>query len=282
MQLVQKYEEEKRTRELLEEVCNELAMKIGEDRAEVEARRIETMKIREELEEQRNMLQVAEGWREERVQMKLIDARLALESKYSQMNKLITILETFLKSKSTSLDLTDLRKAELIGQAVKSVSIQDMEAFSYELLRSGDIFSTLEELQPVEVCERKIEPFFNNSSTGDVSIYHPVSPEKNDHENDHVLKHSSGFVDYNSSMEEDTRGQERVNHIENKGSVQESGCCIITVDAKILQEQSKCKTSSAQLRISCASSSGSYKAISDEGNGRLSKGIVSSPETFSK
>ncbi|XWS19420.1 hypothetical protein CRYUN_Cryun31cG0014300 [Craigia yunnanensis] len=45
MQLVQKYEEEKRTRELLEEVCNELAMQIGEDKAEVETLRIETMKF---------------------------------------------------------------------------------------------------------------------------------------------------------------------------------------------------------------------------------------------
>ncbi|XWS12830.1 hypothetical protein CRYUN_Cryun37aG0123900 [Craigia yunnanensis] len=303
MQLVQKYEEEKRTIELLKEVCNELAMKIGEDKAEVEAQRIETTKIRQEMEEERNMLQVAEVLREERVQMKLIDAKLALESKYSQMNKLITILETLLKSRITSLDLTDLRKAELIEQAVKSVNIQDMEEFSYEPLRSGDIFSILEELQPVEVCEREIEPCFNNSSTGDVSIYHPVNPEKNDYDNDHVLKHSSGFVDYNSNMEEDNRGWERVNHVENQGSVQESGHSIITVGGcknatrceieqhetagrgspnteisevcSISAEQSKWKTSSAKLRISCQSS-GSYKAISDEGNGRLSNGTVSS------
>ncbi|XP_022724815.1 uncharacterized protein LOC111281350 [Durio zibethinus] len=304
MQLVQKYEEEKRTRELLEEVCNELAMKIGEDKAEVEALRIETKKIREEVEEERNMLQVAEVWREERVQMKLIDARLALESKYSQMNKLITILETFLKSRSTSMDLTDLRKAELIAQAVKSVNIQDMEEFSYEPLRSGDIFSILEELHSVEVCEREIEPCFNYSSTGDVFIYQPVSPEKNDHDNDHLRKRPSGFVDYNSSNEEDNKGRERVNHVENQVSVQESGHSIITVGGcknaprceieqdetagrcspntetievcSISAEESKWKTSSAMLRISCASSSGSYKAISDEGNGRLSNGKVSS------
>ncbi|XP_039037502.1 uncharacterized protein LOC120174829 isoform X1 [Hibiscus syriacus] len=37
LQSVQKYEEEKRTRKLLEEVCHELARKIGEDEAEVEA-----------------------------------------------------------------------------------------------------------------------------------------------------------------------------------------------------------------------------------------------------
>ncbi|XVF27865.1 hypothetical protein REPUB_Repub14bG0146000 [Reevesia pubescens] len=299
MQLVQKYEEEKRTRELLEEVCNELAMKIGEDKAEVEALRTETMKIREEVEEERSMLQVAEVWREERVQMKLIDAKLALESKYSQMNKLITVLETFLRSRSTSLDLTELRKAELIGHAVKSINIQDMEEFSYEPIRSGHIFSILEELQKVGVCEREIEPYFNYSSTSDVSTYHPVSPEKNDHDNNHVPKYSGDFVEYNSGMEEDTRGRERVKHDENQGSVQESGRSIITVGFKnaprceieqagrdspntetskvcsVSAEQSKWKTSSAKLSRSRASSSGSYKAISDEGNGRLPSGTVS-------
>ncbi|XVE87791.1 hypothetical protein DITRI_Ditri19aG0016500 [Diplodiscus trichospermus] len=296
MEVVQKYEEEKRTRELLEEVCNELAVKIGEDKAEIEALRTETVKIREEVEEERNMLQVAEVWREERVQMKLIDAKLALESKYSQMNMLITILETFLKSRSNSLDLADLRKAELIiGQVVKSVNIQDMEEFSYEPLRSGDIFPILQELLPVEVCGREIEPCFNNSSNGDVSIYHPVSPEENDHENDHALKHSTGFADYSSSTEEDDRGRERVNQVENQGSFQARGRSIITVGgcknaprceiegdetiSSISAEQSKWMTSSANLRITCGSGGGSDKTISEDGNGRLSNGTVSGQGT---
>ncbi|XWS15578.1 hypothetical protein CRYUN_Cryun34aG0012800 [Craigia yunnanensis] len=211
------------------------------------------------------MLQVAEVLCEERVQMKLIDAKLALESKYSHTNKLITVLGTFLRSRSRSLDVTELKKAELVRQAVKSVNIQDMEEFSYEPLRSGDIFSILEERQQVE--------------------------------------RPSGFVDYNSGMEEDSRGREIVNHAENQGFVQESGCSVFTVGGcknaprcemerdettgrdspntetsevcSISAEQSKWKTSSAKLRISCASSSGSYNAIPDEGNGRLSSGTVS-------
>ncbi|XWS19419.1 hypothetical protein CRYUN_Cryun31cG0014200 [Craigia yunnanensis] len=177
-----------------------------------------------------------------------------------------------------------------------------MEEFSYEPLRSGDIFSILEELQQVKVCERGIEPCFINSLIShDVSNYH-VSPEKNDHDNDHVLKHPSGFVDYNSGMKEDSRGRERFNHAENQGSVQESSCSVITVEGcknapmceierdettgrdspntetsevcSISAEQSKWKTSSTKLRISCASSNGSCKVISDEGNERLSNGTV--------
>lgn len=311
IELVKKYEKEKRSRELLEEVCNELAMKIGEDKAEVEALRIEAMKFRDELEEERNMLQVAGVWREEQVQMKLVDARLALESKYSRMNELIRILETFLMSRTTSLDLADLRTVELIGQAVKSVNIQDMDAFSYEPMRSGDLFSILEELLPVEVCEKETESCFNNSSTGDVvSIVHAVSPERNDHDNDNMPKHSSGFVDCNSGMEEDNnRGLEGVTHVPNQGSVEENCLSIIAVggcktaprceieEVEIADggspntetseigsmsaaEQTKWRTSFAKLRIACASSSsGSYKAISEEGKGRLSNGTFSIPGT---
>ncbi|XP_039049551.1 uncharacterized protein At5g41620-like [Hibiscus syriacus] len=289
---VQKYEAEKRTRKHLEEVCHELARKIGEDEAEVEAMRIETMKIREEVEEERSMLQVAEVWREERVQMKLIDAKLALESKYSQLNKLITVLQTFLMSRSTSLNMRDLRKAELIGQAVKAVTIQDMEEFSYEPPGSGDNFSIFEEIRRVEVFGREIQPWFNYGLPGDISDYHPASPQENDHDNDHVLG-------YNSGTEEDATGHEEVHHIENQGSVEESGRSIITVGAcssaprfEIEQDETSTrlstnkesnrvcsisvgkpkrkKPSSANLRTSGASSSEAYKAITNEGNDRLS------------
>ncbi|KAG4177985.1 hypothetical protein ERO13_A10G012900v2 [Gossypium hirsutum] len=308
MQSVQKHKDERRTRKLLEEVCHELARKIGESEAEVEAMRIEMMEIREEVEEERNMLQVAEVLREERVQMKLFDAKLALESKYSQLNKLITVLETFLRSRSTSLDIRELKKAELIEQAVKAVSIQNMEEFSYEPLGSCDIFSIFEELQQVEVCKREIETWFNYSLTGDISDYHPVSPQENYHDNDHVPKRSSGFVDYNSDNEEDTKGHEGVNHVENQDSVEESGHPIVTIGAcrsaprceiewdetatgvspntetneacLISAGPSKRNSSSAKLQASCASSSGSYKAITDEGNGQLSSRITSSPGTY--
>ncbi|MBA0627694.1 hypothetical protein Godav_022504 [Gossypium davidsonii] len=248
MQSVQKHEDERRTRKLLEEVCHELARKIGESEAEVEAMRIEMMENREEVEEERNMLQVAEVLREERVQMKLFDAKLALESKYSQLNKLITVLETFLRSRSTSLDIRELKKAELIEQA------------------------------------------------------------ENYHDNDHVPKRSSGFVDYNSDNEEDTKGHEGVNHVENQDWVEESGDSIVTVGAcrsaprceiewdetatgvspntetneacLISAGHPKRNSSSAKLQASCASSSGSYKAITDEGNGQLSSRIISSPGTY--
>ncbi|KAK0607413.1 hypothetical protein LWI29_014573 [Acer saccharum] len=48
--------------------------------------------------------------------MKLVDARVALENKYSKMNKLVAELETFLRSSSTTLDVKEMREVvTLIG-----------------------------------------------------------------------------------------------------------------------------------------------------------------------
>ncbi|KAL5802478.1 hypothetical protein ACOSQ4_030783 [Xanthoceras sorbifolium] len=123
---MQDYDKQRKARELIEEVCDELAKEIGEDKAEVEALKRESMKLREEVEDERKMLQMAEVWREERVQMKLVDAKVALEVKYSQMNKLVAELETFLRSRSATPDVKEMREAELLRQAVASVNIEDI------------------------------------------------------------------------------------------------------------------------------------------------------------
>ncbi|KAK1563082.1 hypothetical protein Q3G72_022080 [Acer saccharum] len=108
---MQDYDKKRKARELIEEVCDELAKEIGEDKAKVEALKRESMKLREELEDERKMLQMAEVWCEERVQVKLVDARVALENKYSQMNKLVAELETFLRSSSATPDVKEMREA---------------------------------------------------------------------------------------------------------------------------------------------------------------------------
>ena len=53
---------------------------------------------------------MAEVWREERVHMKLIDAKVALDEKYSQMNKLVADLETFLKSINVNPNAKEMKK----------------------------------------------------------------------------------------------------------------------------------------------------------------------------
>jgi hypothetical protein len=66
------------------------------------------------LEEERRMLQMAEVWREERVQMKLSDAKLALEHKYSQLNRLQAEMEELLSSNRR-------RRHNATGRATRSL-----------------------------------------------------------------------------------------------------------------------------------------------------------------
>lgn len=91
---------EKRAREILEQMCDELARGIGEDRAEVEELKRESAKVREEVEKEREMLQMADVFREERVQMKLSEAKYQFEEKNAAMDKLRHELETYLTSKN--------------------------------------------------------------------------------------------------------------------------------------------------------------------------------------
>ncbi|ERN06349.1 hypothetical protein AMTRI_Chr06g191460 [Amborella trichopoda] len=109
-------ERERKARELMEEVCDELARGIGEDKAEVEELKRESAKVREEVEREREMLQLADVWREERVQMKLADARYQLEEKNAVLDKLRNELEAFLRAKRTKGTATEAAPANSMGE----------------------------------------------------------------------------------------------------------------------------------------------------------------------
>lgn len=215
---MQDYEKERKARELIEEVCDELAKEIGEDKAEVEALKRESMKLREEVDEERKMLQMAEVWREERVQMKLVDAKVALEEKYSQMNNLVANLETFLRSRSVTPDMKEMREAESFVQAAASVHIQDIKDFTYEPPNPDDIFSVFEDVNFGEPNEREIEPCVAYSPASHASKIHTVSPEVNVINKDSNHRHSDTFVLQNGDIEEDESGWETVSHLEDQGS----------------------------------------------------------------
>ncbi|KAJ3675770.1 hypothetical protein LUZ60_004812 [Juncus effusus] len=89
-------ERERRSRERVERVCKELVRGIGEDREEMEELKRETVDLQEELEREREMLQVADEWREERVQMKLMEAKCQFEEKNRAIDQLRDELEMFL------------------------------------------------------------------------------------------------------------------------------------------------------------------------------------------
>ncbi|XP_022753747.1 uncharacterized protein At5g41620-like [Durio zibethinus] len=92
-------ESEKRAKEILGQVCDELARFIGEDRAMVEELKRESAKVREEVEKERKMLQFADVLREERVQMKLSEAKYHFEEKNAVVKKLRNELEAYLGTK---------------------------------------------------------------------------------------------------------------------------------------------------------------------------------------
>ncbi|KAL3839318.1 hypothetical protein ACJIZ3_023909 [Penstemon smallii] len=85
-------ENEKRARKLSEQACDELSRNINQDKAEVE-------KLKREVEKEREMLDLADKLREERVQMKLSEAKHQYEEKNSAVSKLRKQLEFFLGTK---------------------------------------------------------------------------------------------------------------------------------------------------------------------------------------
>lgn len=272
---MQDYEKERKAREILEQVCNELSMEIGEDHAEIGALKKETAKIREEVEEERKMLQMAEVWREERVQMKLVDAKLTLEDKYCQMNKLIGNIEAFLRSKGDPTDVTEMKKA------MSTVKIHDMKEFSYIPPKSDDIFSIIKDLQNADAKEMQAAPCLNQNS---------------------MQTHVNVYTDHNRCLEDDASDWETVSPAEDQGSSyspegmnqisfhdfkkgmvhssnssnsEKSEICSIS------GKQSKKKGSFiSKLLRSCPSSNGEIcKIISVEGNGGPSNGTISNAET---
>ncbi|KAK1282097.1 Uncharacterized protein QJS10_CPB22g00441 [Acorus calamus] len=96
--------DERRSRDLVEQVCDDLVRGMGEDKAEVDKLKRESVKAKEELEKEREMLQLADVWREERVQMKLSEAKFQLEEKNAAVDRLRDELEVFLQTNSGEID----------------------------------------------------------------------------------------------------------------------------------------------------------------------------------
>ncbi|KAF8766082.1 hypothetical protein HU200_007573 [Digitaria exilis] len=222
---LQDYEKERKARMLMEEVCDELAKEIAEDKAEVEAMRTESMKIRGELEEEKKMLQLAEVWREERVQMKLVDAKLTLENKYSQLNKLQDELEDLLCSQQGSnLEKRTLSEAERLREAICSTKINGVKEFSYKPPPpSEDIFAVFEELkQREDTAEKVIVQCNGNRPKSCASKAHTVSPEADMFLENQESRYCNQSRTCNEEAEDDS-GWETVSQVEENGSSNSPG-----------------------------------------------------------
>ncbi|KAJ7948032.1 Golgin family A protein [Quillaja saponaria] len=98
LKVTKELEREKRAKEILQQICDELARGIGEDRAQVEELKRESAKVWEEMEKEREMLQIADVLREERVQMKLSEAKYHFEEKNAIVENMRNELEACLRT----------------------------------------------------------------------------------------------------------------------------------------------------------------------------------------
>ncbi|XP_057784771.1 uncharacterized protein At5g41620-like isoform X2 [Salvia miltiorrhiza] len=127
MKAVRELESERRAREITEQVCNELARNVDEDRAQVEKLKSESIKIHQEAEKEREMLELADKLREGRVQMKLSEAKHQFEEKSSAISKLRKQLEVFLGAKRDKDDerATCLSKPNISSHAQDDREVED-------------------------------------------------------------------------------------------------------------------------------------------------------------
>ncbi|KAK4440582.1 hypothetical protein Salat_0393100 [Sesamum alatum] len=124
-------ESEKRARQILEQVCDELARGIGEDRAEVEELKKQSAKVREEMEKELEMLQLADVLREERVQMKLLEAN-PRQAKSNQtalqaMTKLRSLRNILRETLPGSCQYQDKEKEDIVTAANKEEEGEEEE-----------------------------------------------------------------------------------------------------------------------------------------------------------
>ncbi|KAI4321927.1 hypothetical protein MLD38_035251 [Melastoma candidum] len=264
-----------------------------DDKSEVEALKKEMMKLQEEVDEERKMLQMAEVWREERVQMKLVDAKVALEETYSQMCRLIADLEKLIpRSRNVVPEVKDIREAESLRKAAASVNIQDLKEFTYEPSNGDDIFSVLEEAAFGGNSTREIEQHVIYSPASHASKIYTGSPKVNDvvKDNGIVSRRQTGSVSPNGDVEEDESGWETVSNLEDQGSSfspQSVNNCrrnnyAVGGETPVTEISEVCTVPSRQSkRVSsitklCKSNGENYKLVSVEGvNGRISNGWIS-------
>ncbi|RID57409.1 hypothetical protein BRARA_F00782, partial [Brassica rapa] len=105
----------RRERDTLEQVCEELVTRIDDLKAE-------TRRKWDETEEEMQMLQMAELWREESVRVKLMDAKLSLEEKYEEMNWFVDELEKcLLMARKVGPEEMKLKRVERLIKMARSL-----------------------------------------------------------------------------------------------------------------------------------------------------------------
>ncbi|CAN0916882.1 Uncharacterized protein At5g41620 [Linum grandiflorum] len=147
-------ETEKRAKEILEQVCDELASGVGgEDRDIVEEVKRETAKVREEVEKEREMLLLADVLREERVQMKLSEAKYLFEEKNAAVDRLKNELECYLMNGRRDGDESrpDYDRIKELEDYLKEIEFGALQKPRESLDRNDDDSGEESELHSIEL-----------------------------------------------------------------------------------------------------------------------------------
>ncbi|OWM85172.1 hypothetical protein CDL15_Pgr027959 [Punica granatum] len=172
--LAKELAEERQGREAVERVCEELAKEISCDRESID-------RMKKEIEEERKMLRMAEVLREERVQMKLAEAKIFLEEKMSQLE------ETNKCCKELDEDEDAKRAIATTASAALASSMVDLPEKPMRRLVLGEKLSSSRE-------ENVANSNSDCSKSGTV-LHRRLSPSP-EPENPHIKRGIKGFVEF--------------------------------------------------------------------------------------
>ncbi|KAJ4837628.1 hypothetical protein Tsubulata_026468 [Turnera subulata] len=193
--LAKELAEERRGREALERVCDELAREVSSNKAELDL-------LKREMEEERKMLRMAEVLREERVQMKLTEAKILFEEKLLQLegnkqkNEAATTLDNHSSSKREQKDeedkAPDTATPKVAATAIFSGKFTRLVFSEKSCDDTNSGTDTRESITRVVLGE-KSSCSDNISSASSIGIQRKASPEP---ENPHIKRGIKGFVEF--------------------------------------------------------------------------------------
>lgn len=162
--LAKELAEERRGREAVERVCEELALEISFEKSEID-------RVRKEFDEERKMLRIAEVLREERVQMKMNEAKILFEEKISELKE---------AKQTETTDTSICRNMESSKVSVPGILTASSSTRSLKFSR-------------LALGEKAVDDNLRNVDIPSISIRQKASSEP---ENPHIKRGIKGFVEF--------------------------------------------------------------------------------------
>ncbi|XP_041029020.1 protein BRANCHLESS TRICHOME [Juglans microcarpa x Juglans regia] len=202
--LAKELAQERRGREAMEKVCEELAKEISSDKVEINM-------MKREMEEERKMLRMAEVLREERVQMKLTEAKFLFEEKLSELERTWIQIESSppkLKEKNqednppgttTASDsvasFSGKSKQLFLGEKTACNDNSGIDSAGLELSEKLDYYdnNAIDSRESTRLVLGEKSCDYNSNGVSLMTIQRKASPEP---ENPHIKRGIKGFVEF--------------------------------------------------------------------------------------